>query len=234
MRDFRLVIFDCDGVLVDSERISNRVFCSMLNDLGLRVTIEDMFQHFVGLSMPQCVQLITEMSGRPPPPDFVETLRERTDVALRAEVTPIPGVAEVLDVIRVPFCVASSGNHQKIRLTLGATGLLEKFGDRIYSVADVKNPKPAPDIFLYAARQMAVEPGDCVVIEDTPTGVRAGVAAGMHVLGFCANTPENRLKEAGADAVFADMRLLPALLRSAAQPSVTSDERQAALSRTKR
>ena len=228
MRDFGLVIFDCDGVLVDSERISNRVFCSMLNDLGLSVTLEDMFQHFVGLSMPQCVELITEMLGSPPPLDFVGTLRERTDVALRAQVTPMPGVAEVLNVIRVPFCVASSGNHEKIRLTLGATGLLEKFGNRIYSVADVEKPKPAPDIFLYAARQMAVDPGNCVVIEDTPTGVRAGIAAGMHVLGFCANTPEDRLKEAGADAVFAEMRLLPALLRSAAQSTIAGDAHEAA------
>src|SRR5688572_419788 len=104
MREFGLVIFDCDGVLVDSERISNRVFCSMLNDLGLSVTLEDMFQHFVGLSMPQCVELVTEMLGSPPPLDFVETLRERTEVALRAQVAPMPGVAEVLDVIRVPFC----------------------------------------------------------------------------------------------------------------------------------
>jgi HAD superfamily hydrolase (TIGR01509 family) len=228
MRDFRLVIFDCDGVLVDSERISNGVFCSMLNDLGLSVTLEDMFQHFVGLSMPQCVELITEMSGSPPPLDFIETLRERTAAALRVHVTPMSGVAEVLDMIRVPFCVASSGNHEKIRLTLGATGLLEKFGNRIYSVADVEKPKPAPDIFLYAASQMAVDPSDCVVIEDTPTGVRAGVAAGMHVLGFCAHTPENRLKEAGANEVFAEMRLLPALLRCAAQPSVPVDEPQPA------
>jgi HAD superfamily hydrolase (TIGR01509 family) len=176
MRDFGLVIFDCDGVLVDSERISNRVFCAMLNDLGLSVTLEDMFQHFVGLSMPQCVELITEMSGRPPPPDFVATLRERTAAALRAGVTPMPGISEGLEEIRAPFCVASSGTHEKIRLTLGATGLLERFGDRIYSVVDVEKPKPAPDIFLYAARRMEVEPADCVVIEDTPTGVRAGVA----------------------------------------------------------
>ena len=228
MRDLRLVIFDCDGVLVDSERISNGVFCSMLNDLGLSLTVEDMFRHFVGLSMPQCVELITEMLGRPPSQDFVATLRERTEVALRAEVSAMPGVTEVLNIIQVPFCVASSGNHEKIRLTLGATGLLEKFGNRIYSVVDVEKPKPAPDIFLYAARQMTVDPADCVVIEDTPTGVRAGVAAGMYVLGFCANTPDYRLKEAGADAVFADMRLLPALLQSASQPFIAADEPQTA------
>ena len=220
MREFGLVIFDCDGVLVDSERISNSVFCTMLNELGLNVTLEYMFERFVGLSMPQCIEVVTEMLDAPPPFDFVRTLRARTEVALRAQVMPIAGVPEVLDGIRIPFCVASSGDHDKIRLTLGATGLLERFANRIYSVADVENPKPAPDIFLHAARQMAVSPADCVVIEDTPTGVRAGVAAGMHVLGFCANTPEHRLKEAGAHAVFAEMRLLPELLGIRAQPLV--------------
>lgn len=215
MHDFRLVIFDCDGVLVDSERITNRVFCAMLNELGLSVTLEDMFEHFVGLSMPQCVELITGMLGTPPPADFMRTLRQRSDAALKAEVVPIAGVEHVLDSIRVPFCVASSGDHDKIRLTLRATGLLEKFADNIYSVADVERPKPAPDIFLHAARQMAVNPAECVVIEDTPTGVRAGVAAGMHVFGFCANTPEHRLKAAGAHAVFSDMRVLPELVQLA-------------------
>ena len=218
MRDFRLVIFDCDGVLVDSERITNRVFCAMLNELGLSLTLEDMFEHFVGLSMPQCVELITGMLGTPPPVDFLPTLRQRSDAALKAQVVPIAGVGHVLDSIRVPFCVASSGDHDKIRLTLRATGLLEKFANNIYSVADVERPKPAPDIFLHAARQMAVNPAECVVIEDTPTGVRAGVAAGMHVLGFCANTPEHRLKAAGAHAVFSDMRVLPELLQRADEP----------------
>ena len=212
---FGLVILDCDGVLVDSERISNRVFCSMLNELGLGVTLEDMFQHFVGLSMPQCVELMTDMLGKPPPHDFVETLRTRTEAALKEHVRPIAGVPGMLDRIKVPFCVASSGSHAKIRLTLGATGLLERFANRIYSVTDVSRPKPAPDIFLHAAQEMGVDPVHCVVIEDTPTGVRAGVAAGMHVLGFSAHTPASRLKEAGAHAVFEEMRLLPKLLQEA-------------------
>lgn len=213
MRELGLVIFDCDGVLVDSERISNRVFCSMLNELGLSVTLEDMFEHFVGLSMPQCVERMTNMLGNPPPESFVETLRHRTELALREQVAPIPGVPEVLDRIRLPFCVASSGSHDKIRLTLGATGLLERFTNRIFSVADVGNPKPAPDVFLHAASQMGVEPANCVVIEDTPTGVRAGVAAGMYVLGFCAHTPARRLEAAGAHSVFGEMRLLPEILQ---------------------
>ena len=92
MHEIDLVIFDCDGVLVDSEQISNRVFCSMLNELGLGVTLEDMFQHFVGLSMPQCMEMITRMLGKPPPQDFVEILRTRTEAALKEQATPIPGV----------------------------------------------------------------------------------------------------------------------------------------------
>lgn len=212
MKPFELIIFDCDGVLVDSERITNTVFCSMLNDLGLALSLADMFEHFVGLSMPQCLELITEMLGRKPPEDFVPNYRRRTESALRAEIKPIAGVAEVLRDLRVPHCVASSGDHEKIRLTLGATGLLKRFEDRIFSVVDVEKPKPAPDVFLHAARTLGVAPAACAVIEDTPTGVRAGLAAGMRVFGFSANTPEHRLRQAGAHTVFSDMRDLPDLL----------------------
>lgn len=211
---FDLVIFDCDGVLVDSERITNTVFCAMLNELGLSVSLSDMFERFVGLSMPQCLELITALLGRAPPEDFVPTLRRRAEAALRAGVRPIEGVTEVLKELRIPCCVASSGEHDKIRLTLGATGLLQNFEHRIFSVADVALPKPAPDVFLHAARTLGADPAACAVIEDTPTGVRAGVAAGMRVFGFAANTPHHRLSEAGAHHVFCAMRELPQLLRS--------------------
>jgi HAD superfamily hydrolase (TIGR01509 family) len=223
MKPFELVIFDCDGVLVDSERITNTVFCSMLNELGLAVSLKDMFERFVGLSMPQCIELITELLGRPPPDTFVPDLRRRAESALRAEITPIAGVTETLKDLRIPYCVASSGDHEKIRLTLGATGLLKSFENKIFSVVDVERPKPAPDVFLHAARTLGAEPSACAVIEDTPIGVRAGVAAGMHVFGFSANTPEHRLKEAGAHNVFSEMRHLPNLLRGAGQPAVPAD-----------
>lgn len=209
-----MIIFDCDGVLVDSERISNRVFCDMLNELGLRVSLHDMFERFVGLSMPQCVELITDMHGEPPPATFVEELRQRVAAALKAQIKPVPGVTQVLAELQIPFCVASSGDHEKIRLTLGATGLLKHFEGRIFSVVDVTNPKPAPDVFLFAAGRMGVEPGACTVVEDTPTGVRAAVAAGMRTLGFAANTPAQRLLDAGAHAVFTDMRQLPGFFTS--------------------
>ena len=210
---FQLVIFDCDGVLVDSERITNTVFCTMLNELGLSVSLQDMFEKFVGLSMPQCVALITELLGRAPPEDFLPALKRRVGAALQAEVEPIEGVTDVLEALRIPCCVASSGDHAKIRLTLGATGLLKNFENRIFSVADVARPKPAPDVFLHAARTLGVEPSACVVVEDTPTGVRAGIAAGMRVFGFAASTPQHRLEEAGAHRVFSEMRQLSGLLR---------------------
>ena len=169
-----LVIFDCDGVLVDSELIANRVFCARLNQLGLPLTLEDMFRDFVGRSMPQCEQ----------------------------------HVAALLAGLAVPFCVASSGDKAKIRLTLGKTGLLPLFEGKIFSVMDVARPKPAPDIFLHAAAQMGAPAADCVVVEDTPTGVVAGIAAGMQVCGFAARTPAPRLWAAGAHQVFDDMRAL--------------------------
>jgi len=209
-----LVIFDCDGVLVDSERITNQIFCTMLNELGVPVTLEDMFERFVGLSMPQCVALITDMHGSPPPESFVPELRARADEALKNQIKPIPGVADALKGLSVPYCVASSGEHAKIRLTLGATGLLQYFEGRIFSVADVQRPKPAPDIFLFAAHRLGKSPERCAVVEDTPTGVRAAIAAGMYVFGFSLNTPERRLRDAGAHEVFSEMQMLPRLLTS--------------------
>ena len=205
MQNYELVIFDCDGVLVDSERITNRIFCSMLNDLGLNVTLRDMFEHFVGHSMEQCIQIMTDMLGKAPPDTFLPELWQRCQEALASEVTPMAGVEAVLAELDIPYCVASSGDHAKIRLTLGTTGLLEQFEGRIFSVVDVERPKPFPDVFLLAASTHRVAPSRCVVIEDTPTGVRAGVAAGMKVCGFAANTPRHRLEEAGAHIVFDDM-----------------------------
>lgn len=207
-----LVIFDCDGVLVDSEPISNRVFCEMLNELGLPLTVQQVFDRFVGLSMPQCVAGVAELLGASPPPDFVARLQARTEAALRSGVKPMPGIREVLDTLCHPYCVASSGPHSKIRTTLGTTGLVERFDGRIFSAQDVRHSKPAPDLFLHAAAMLGHAPSRCLVVEDTPTGVRAGVAAGMRVFGFCAFTPVDRLVDAGAHATFSAMHELPAMI----------------------
>jgi HAD superfamily hydrolase (TIGR01509 family) len=210
---FDLVIFDCDGVLVDSELITNRIFVRMLNDLGLPLSLDDMFEKLVGRSMPQCVELIESMLGRPVPDDFERNYRERTAAALKSEVKAVPGIEAVLSVLDVPFCVASSGTHEKMNTTLGITGLLPKFQGRMYSVTEVANSKPAPDVFLHAARRSGVDPSACAVVEDTPTGVLAGVAAGMTVFGYCALTPRHRLTEAGAHHTFERMHDLPELIR---------------------
>lgn len=207
-----LVIFDCDGVLVDSEPAANRVFAEMLGQIGLDVGIHEMYEEFVGRSMSHCMRLVEEKLGRPPPDDFVARLQERTFAAFEAELRPMPGIVEALDAIEVPVCVASSGELQKMQLTLGLTGLLPRFEGRLFSVTEVTRSKPAPDVYLHAAARLGAEPDACVVVEDSPIGAQAGVAAGMTVLGFCAHTPPGKLLAVGVQRTFADMRELPSLL----------------------
>lgn len=212
---FEAILFDCDGVLVDSERLANEVFAAKLRELGLELTLEDMFARFVGHSMPHCMQLVAGMLGHAPPADFLDDLQRRTFEAFGRELQPVEGVGAVLDALEVrglPYCVASSGDHAKLRFTLGHTGLWPRFAGRIFSVVDVPHAKPAPDVYLHAARSLAVAPARCVVIEDTPIGVAAGIAAGMTVLGYARHTPAARLEDAGAQLTFESMRHLPRLL----------------------
>ena len=212
MRKFDLIIFDCDGVLVDSEPITNRVFGEMLRELGMNVTLDDMFELFVGYSMAQCLQVVSERLGKMPPADFVQNYYNRASAALEAELTAVPGIVEALDQIKLPYCVASSGAHEKMRMTLGITGLLPRFEGKMFSATEVARGKPAPDIFLYAAGKLGVPPPACLVIEDTPPGVAAGVAAGMTVYGYSAQTPAARLLAAGAHRTFNDMSELATLV----------------------
>lgn len=211
----KLVIFDCDGVLVDSENLSNTVFAEMLNELGLTVSLTDMFEHFMGKSMPQCLELVTTMLGKPPPPGFEDNYRERTRIAFEHGLQPVAGVLEMLDRLELPRCVASSGSQEKLHTTLGITGLLSRFDGRLYSAMQVAHGKPAPDLFLYAAAQCGVASSQCAVVEDTPIGVTAGVAAGMTVFGYSDLIPATRLREAGAHYTFKHMRELNGLLRLA-------------------
>jgi HAD superfamily hydrolase (TIGR01509 family) len=210
--DTQLVIFDCDGVLVDSEPVANRMLGQMLRELGLDLTQEQIFQNFVGYSMAHVMRVIESMLGRAPPESFLHDLQARTFAAFKSELRAMPGIEYALDNLHVPFCVASSGDHEKMNTTLGITRLLPRFAGHIFSVTQVARGKPAPDVYLFAARQMGAEPAACVVVEDTPPGVQAGVAAGMTVFGFCAHTPEQKLKAAGAHRTFDDLRRLPELL----------------------
>jgi HAD superfamily hydrolase (TIGR01509 family) len=212
MKRFGLVIFDCDGVLVDSEVITSRVFAAMLNELGIPATVDEVFDKFVGRSMSQCLDVIAELIGREVPADFAQQYHQRTALALKSDLKTVPGIESALAEIRLPYCVASNGSHEKMQTTLGITGLLPKFHGKLFSVTEVARGKPFPDVFLYAAAQSGVAPSACAVIEDTPTGVTAGVAAGMTVYGYCAYTPVHRLIAAGAHHTFDSMRDLPALL----------------------
>jgi len=209
---FDLVIFDCDGVLVDSERITAGIWTDMLRELGLDVTVEDVFDQLVGKSMDQCLDIVATRWRGLVPAGFVPDYRRRAAAALAAHVLPVPGIEEVLASLKIPACVASNGTHEKMQGTLGSCGLLARFTGRIFSVTDVARGKPAPDLFLHAAARCGAEPARCAVVEDTPTGVAAGVAAGMRVFGFCALTPRARLIEAGAQVTFDRMELLPGLL----------------------
>jgi HAD superfamily hydrolase (TIGR01509 family) len=213
MKRTQLVIFDCDGVLVDSEPVANRTFAQMLREIGVDLTLEQMFDNFVGYSIPHCMRVVEEMLGRAPSENFVRELQRRTFEAFNTELRAMPGIEDALDRLDVPFCVASSGDHEKMCTTLGITELLPRFAGRIFSVTQVAHGKPAPDIYLFAAKQLGVEPSRCVVVEDTPPGVKAGVAAGMTVFGFCAHTPVRKLEGAGARRTFDDMRSLPDLVR---------------------
>lgn len=213
MHPVQLVIFDCDGVLVDSERITNQVFADMLRDLGLDLTLEEMFDHFVGLSMAQDIEKVTHMLGKAPPEDFAEQFRLNANAALADRVEAVSGIEYALDHLGLPFCTASSGDFSKMCTTLGKTGLLPRFEGRMFSVSQVRAPKPAPDIFLFAAQTMGTAPEHCLVIEDSPTGAKAGIAAGMTVFGYNALTPEHKLLNAGVNRVFDNMSRLPELVR---------------------
>ncbi|MBQ0987521.1 HAD family hydrolase [Streptomyces sp. F63] len=211
---YDLVIFDNDGVLVDSEPISNRALAACLTELGHPTTYEDSLRDYMGSAMHRVHDLVLERSGRRLPDDFDEIFHRRVFEEFRRRLQPVAGVAGVLAGLAaagVPYCVASSGSHERIRVTLRTTGLYDHFGEeRIFSSQDVGRGKPAPDLFLHASAEMGVPPERCAVVEDSPLGVRAAVAAGMDVYGFTALTPAAELAE--ATALFSSPAELPALL----------------------
>jgi HAD superfamily hydrolase (TIGR01509 family) len=212
-----LLIFDCDGVLVDSDRISLRIQAERITALGLPMTYEECVREFLGLGMPATLRLLEERLGRPLPPRWAEELEDEVEDAFRRELRPVPGVVEALDRITVPTCVASSSGHEKLLMTLGLTGLYERFAGRIFSAEDVPRGKPDPDLFFYAAERMGVVPERCIVIEDSPFGVAAAVAAGMSALGYAAESDRRLLGglfDAGA-IVFTSMEDLPGLIEAA-------------------
>ena len=211
-----LVIFDCDGVLVDSERLANAELARAVSALGLPTTLEQSMARYKGLSMPSVQAKIEEALGRVLPDNFLDDVQGATEQAFRRALTAVGGVRDVLVLLRergIAMCVASSGSHDKMALTLSLTDLAPFFDGAIFSASDVKRGKPYPDLFVHAAASMGVSSQDCVVIEDSLPGVQAGVAAHMRVLAFCADgaARPTAMAEVGGE-VFFRMAEVPGLL----------------------
>jgi HAD superfamily hydrolase (TIGR01509 family) len=209
-----LVILDCDGVLVDSERLSIGIDVAILRELGWNLTEAEIVERFVGSSDAFFRREVEAHLGRPLPADWEAQVEGRYRAVFETDLRPVDGIVGALEQIGHRTCVASSGTHEKIRFTLGLTGLYPRFAGRIFSATDVAHGKPAPDLFLHAAARLGVAPSACVVVEDSAFGVQAARAAGMRALAYGGGvTPPERL--AGPRTiVFEHMRELPALVAS--------------------
>ncbi|MBT5110457.1 MAG: HAD family hydrolase [Rhodospirillaceae bacterium] len=214
----RLTIFDCDGVLVDSETLSSAIYAEALCEFGYAIDAETVAARFTGFSMKSTIATVEADWGQPLPEDFAATVRARADVRFDQDLTAISGIAAALDKLGDPRCVASSGQMRRIQRSLNKTDLMKYFdAAALFSAQMVDRGKPAPDLFLHAAHEMGFAPQSCVVIEDSLPGVQGAAAAGMTVLGFAGGSHigdghEDRMRRAGAHDVFDDMADLPGLL----------------------
>jgi HAD superfamily hydrolase (TIGR01509 family) len=212
-----LVIFDCDGVLVDSELISCRAHSQMLTRHGYPITADQVLDRFLGVSDREARLIVEAELGRSLPGDFEAQVKQATLKFYEGDLRAISNVGEAIAAINLKKCVASSGTPEKIRHGLTCAGLHDVLAPHIFSATQVKRGKPAPDLFLYAADRMQVPPDRCLVIEDSIPGVTGALAAGMGVLGFhggshCRPGHSDSLRAAGATATFDDMRQLPGLI----------------------
>jgi HAD superfamily hydrolase (TIGR01509 family) len=208
---FDLVIWDCDGVLIDSERLAIRTEAQILTELGWPLTEADVVELFVGRSSLYMQTVIEEHIGRPV--DWRGQFERRVREVSERELVPVEGVIAALDEIDIPGCIASSSGHDMLNFKLGLTGFTERFAGRIFSADDVAHGKPDPAVFLFAATSMGVEPGRCAVIEDSVSGVEAGLAAGMAVFAFGGGVTSPRKLQREGVVIFEAMSQLPDLLR---------------------
>jgi len=209
-----LVIFDNDGVLVDSEPLANTVLAELLTASGVPTTPEESVARYLGSTIGRVRRLVEAATGTVLPVEFEQRYHDAVHAGMRRGLEPIPGIVDVLDHldrIGQPYCVASSGSHERIELSLGRTGLLERFGDRRFSAEDVARGKPAPDLFLHAASALGADPGACAVVEDSAAGLVAARAAGMSAFGYVASGG-GQADPALADVAFTAMSALPGLL----------------------
>lgn len=217
-----LIIFDCDGVLVDSEVISCRAHADVLTLHGYPITADQVLKRFLGVSDREARQTIEREMGRKLPDDFEAQMKQAALQRYAGELVAIPYIGDAIAAIDLPKCVASSGTPEKIRHGLTSAGLFDTLAPHIFSAVQVARGKPAPDLFLFAAEQMKVAPARCIVIEDSVPGVTGGHAAGMTVLGFhggshCTSGHAELLRAAGAAITFDDMRQLPDLVAQIGQ-----------------
>jgi HAD superfamily hydrolase (TIGR01509 family) len=209
-----LVLFDCDGVLVDSERLTHCVLREMIAEFGVSLTLEQTLDHFMGTSTEKELEVLASLIGHAVPADFGDRFNARSFEAFTSSLEPVPGVPQLLASLQLPYCVASNGSRKKMHFTLGHTGLLPFFEGRLFSAQDVKTPKPAPDLFLHAAASLGVSAAGCLVVEDSVSGVTAARLAGMRVFGFAAMGQRENLSQAGAHLVFGDMADLPSIIEA--------------------
>jgi HAD superfamily hydrolase (TIGR01509 family) len=209
-----VVIFDCDGVLVDSERLIQEVDLELIRGLGWPITRAEIFAEHLGRSEDAVIANIERRLGRAVPTGFPQEKAAAHEAVLRERLVAVPGVAEAITLLReggMRMCVASSARHARIRLSLRLTGLQTLFAEEhVFSAEDVARGKPAPDLFLHAAACLTARPQLCVVVEDSPAGVEAAKAAGMRVIGYCGLTPAELLGE--ADALVTRMTDLPVVI----------------------
>jgi HAD superfamily hydrolase (TIGR01509 family) len=210
---YDLIIFDCDGVLVDSESIVIRVFVEMLGELGYTLDHDRALREFTGTSMVAKLEFMRERLALSVPPKFSGDFTKRLAEEMERDLKPVPGILEALSAISRPWCVASNGSHEGMRQRLRLTGLIAYFEPYLFSALDVAHAKPAPDVYLHAAASMGVAAPRSAVVEDSVIGVEAGVRAGMTVFGYARITDSEALRRAGA-RVFQDISQLPALLQS--------------------
>ena len=214
-----LVIFDCDGVLVDSEPISIAVLVEALAAAGVTMSEDEAHERFLGRSLKSMSEILHCDYGLAIDAPFLDAMRRALYERFRAELQAIDGIAETVDMLGIAHCVASSSQPERIRLSLSVTGLLDRFEPNIFSASMVSRGKPAPDLFLHASAEMGVAPGRCVVVEDSPAGIAAAKSAGMRVVAFTggshARTPRHReaLLRLEPDALFDDMRKLLQFVR---------------------
>ena len=210
-----MVIFDCDGVLVDSEAIGNRFISEALTLAGIPISAEGALSKFLGGKLTQIKEDAEKQLGFSLPANWVDEIYKKQFSEFRKNLKSISGIEDVLDVlerINTPVCVGSNGPLNKVEVSLGVTKLKDRFLGRIFSADQVENPKPAPDLYLYCADQMGVLPQHCLVIEDSPRGASAGVAAGMSVFGYTGGGDNSALKKVGCTKTFDTMQEIAAFL----------------------